>query len=186
MGAVYRLSSILVTGLVLCGCAGGFRAGQPWDPNEEPFFDDGIDLVEDPSSISGTWAYEHEKNLDARIQLADLIAEVEIMSVQTISDMDEETARRIDVTVENLLYGKSPDRQKVSLFSSRESRGYELILRYERRLTGRFILFVRWFVDDKNNVVNHFHLSPASSQMKADVDKKVTFRQREESAMDRR
>jgi RNA 3'-terminal phosphate cyclase len=156
--------------------------GAPWDSREAPFFDDGVDIIKDPMSLSGEWAFRQRNWLEGRIQLSDSIAVVEIRSVQTASDAEGRQIKRIEVAVIEQLYGKNPN-HAVSLESSENEPGYQLILRHERYLTGRFILFARWFGEKgsiPDAVGNHFHLSPASEVMLAEVTTRIQSRVKEE------
>lgn len=159
--------------------------GDPWDPEEAQFFDDGVDLVKDLSSLSGEWAFREKNRLEGRNQLSDFIALVDIRSVQTHTDLDGAEMKRIDVTVEEVIYGQAPD--KLLFLESRENApGHELVLRYERHLKGKFILFARWFHlpgggADGREVGHHFHLSVASKPIQEEVRKRVMLRKKEEA-----
>ena len=174
-------SIILVSGLTLiiqCGTA-PFRTGNNWQAGEERFFDDGVDLIKDPSKISGEWAYRYENELDGRVQLADMVAEIDIFSIQTTRNVDNVEAKRIEVSIENILLGDAPEKSVV-LESTRLSPGHELLLRYESHLSGRFLLFIRWFANENGTLSHHFHLSPASDRVKSEVLKRINTRQKEE------
>ena len=114
--------------------------------------------------------------------IPDSIAVVDVLSVQTKTDMDGRQSKRIDVGIINHLYGKTPE-NNISLQSNESAPGHELILRYERHLEGRFLLFSRWFRipgDTGEEVGHHFHLSPASEALLAEVKKRVQLRLDEE------
>ncbi len=169
--------------LILCtvGCAAAeFQVGNAWQPGEERFFDDGVDMVGDPSKISGKWAYEQQDELTGRVQLADLIARVEILSVQTHRNIDGIETKRLTVEIVEIKYGHSPE-QQLSLASLRDAPGHTLIQRYEKRLTGHFILFIRWFETDDGSLGHHFHLSPATSIIESEVQKRINERLKQES-----
>ena len=164
------------------GCGGGgFQAGNPWDPAESKVFDDGLDLIDDLSKLSGEWAYRSEEQLDARVNLADLVAVISINSVQTTENLEGAQAKRIEAPIARSLYGDSPSETLV-LLSVEGSLGYPLVLRNEHRLVGRHIAFVRWF-DDGASLGHHFHLSPASDQNIDYVERKVSARKREEERL---
>ncbi len=175
---VLFLVSLLAVG---CGAA-VFQTGEPWDPKETPFFDDGIDMVEDLSSLSGKWGYSAENELEGRVQLADLVAVIRVMAVQTTSGVNGDSAKRIEVEVVRAIYGDPPT-MRFPLVSKKEAPGHELILRYERHLTetGRFLVFVRWFRDDQGATGHHFHLSPASDKLIPEVERRISLRKREEA-----
>lgn len=165
----------------LLGCGGAtFRTGESWDPKESAFFDDGVDVFDDYSAISGQWAYRLEKELDARLQLADFIGVAKILSVQTKSDFEVEAAKRIDIEIVEALYGNTPG-NNVQLVSTREAPGHQLILRYEGRLTGNQLVFIRWFEKEDKSLGHHFHISPASEYLVSKVRPVIANRIREES-----
>ncbi len=185
--------SVALLIVIVSGCAGQqFKVGNAWDPDEARFFDDGVDLVTDLSSISGEWATSHGKDLENRVYSADLIAVGEVILVQTTTDANGEDYKRIDVSVIEALYGKTPSKT-VSLKSARSAPGHELVIRHEKHLfkedshgvSDRFILFIRWFhsetIDKKKRIDHHFHLSPASQDILPAVDKLVKVRKKEET-----
>lgn len=170
--------------LFSAGCGGAsFSVGPPWRSDDAVFFDDGIDLIENPTVLSGAWGDRQKNRTEGRIQLADVIAAVEISAVQSDIDMDKNEARRIDVTVLETLYGFLKDR-RVSLKSLSSSPGFGSILRNEKHLNGRFILFYRIFeIQDENGEKSfgrHFHLSPASAELTEHVTQRANLRIQEE------
>jgi hypothetical protein len=91
------------------GCAtASFQAGEPFAPGEARFFDDGIDLIENLESLSGEWGYRAQDDLSGRVQLADLVAVVDIVAVQLSQDVEGKESRRIDLQLKESLLGKSP------------------------------------------------------------------------------
>jgi hypothetical protein len=180
------LLAVVISFVAIAGCDKyGFKVGKPWNPEETPFFDDGVDVVDDLADLSGKWRQERERNFDARVQLADLIAEIEILSIQTSSDLESDTAKRIEVRIVEILYGKAPS-ETISLVSRTHSPGYELVLRHEVHLTGRFFLFVRWFDDENHQPGNHFHLSPSSEGIRSALENRVVFRKNAEKSLKKR
>jgi hypothetical protein len=170
------LIAVLFSCVAIAGCDKyGFKVGKPWNPEDTPFFDDGVDVVDDFANLSGKWRQEHERYFDARAQLADLIAEIEIVSVQTSSDLESDTTKRIKVRIVEILYGKAPS-DTISLVSRTQAPGYELVLRHEGQLTGRFFLFVRWFDEKNSQPGNHFHLSPSSEGIRSELANRLAFR----------
>jgi hypothetical protein len=162
----------------------GFKVSNSWNPKEAPFFDDGVDILKTMDNLSGRWAYARRNELDGRILLADLIAEVDVKSVQTFIDKDGKEAKRIGVSITNKLYGETPGKA-ISLVSQKDAPGHELLLRYEGQLTGKFFAFVRWFeIEDQRNpsIGHHFHMSPVSPEMTELIEKGVRARLDEEAA----
>ena len=177
---VFNISIVAL--FLACGCAAtSFRVGDEWDPKETPFFDDGVDVVEDISTLSGKWAYRHEKETDGRMQLADFVGVVNILSVQTKSDFNVEAAKRIDVEVVETIYGNTPA-GIIQLLSTREAPGHQLLLRYEQRLSGKRLVFIRWFKQEDKTIGHHFHISPASEYLVPKVRAAMDMRKRKEAA----
>jgi hypothetical protein len=181
-----RPLSILVIAVAAAtaGCAPqSFRVGNPWDPSEARFFDDGVDMVKDLKSLSGKWGFDHEQEFDGRVQLADLIAQVMVLSVQTLSDIDgvKVKAKRIYLKVLHSYYGAAPE-QKFYLVSATDAPGYEFLGRYERHLGGRFTAFIRWYEDADGARRHHFHISPDAPAIREEVEKRVAARKAEEEA----
>jgi hypothetical protein len=181
-----RSLSILVpslTALLLAtGCGAGFKVGSPWNPNESRFFDDGIDLIKQPSKLGGEWAYNHEEELDARVNLGDLTALVTVLTVQTTTDLEGQEAKRIEAQVTEVFYGTTPT-ETIFLESTKDSLGYPLIIRHERHLTGEFLAFIRWFDNEDGSLGHHFHLSPASTEMRKKVQDMIDKRKEEEERL---
>jgi hypothetical protein len=174
---------VLFSLILITGCSKyGFEVGKPWNPEETPFFDDGVDVVDNLANLSGKWRHQQERLFDARVQLADLIAEVEILSVQTSSDLESETSKRIEVRIVEIMYGKAPS-DTLPLVSRKNAPGYELVLRHEARLMGHFFLFVRWFDEKDNKLGNHFHLSPTSEEIRIALENRIVFRNNEEASL---
>jgi hypothetical protein len=174
--------AIAVLSVAAIGCGGGFAVGRPWDAaGEATVFDDGIDMVDDPAKLSGEWAFRARQDLDARSNLADMIAVVNIVSIQTMKDVDGTEARRVDTRIVRILYGATPDKALV-LKSSATSLGNALITRYEGRLSGDFVVFLRWFEQKDGTIGHHFHFSPSSPQILEMVHKYVEARVTQEAA----
>jgi len=171
----------LLLAAVAGGCGGGFRTGVDWDPKEGRLFDDGIDVMEDLSRLSGKWELDARDELDARANLADAIAIVEVLSVQTNADLDGVESKKLDARVEEILYGRMPT-SELSLVSSPDSLGYALVIRHEARLVGRHIAFLRWFDGPDGKPANHFHLSPLAERLEGSLRKLLKARKDEEEA----
>lgn len=172
--------TLVFAAMIATACAtGGFRAGRPFQKGEARFFDDGVDMIDDLSRLSGEWGFQAKEELDGRVQLADLIAEVNVLALQTVRDVDGREAIRIEVEVVDALLGNAPD-AILSLSSPVSSPGHQLVLRHMRRLTGRYILFARWFEAKPGALDHHFHLSPATLPIKSAVRKRIDERIRRE------
>lgn len=173
------IAALTMMCLATCG-GGGYSVGDRWDERETRFFDDGIDLIEDPNSVTGIFGFHQKDVLEGRIQLSDFIAVVNVHTVRTSTTVDRLDIKHIDVTIEKKLYGNRPEK-RISLRSEPATRGYALIQRHEASLSGHFILFSRWFEERSKSTVDpeiayHFHLTPASPFMLAEVKHRLALR----------
>ena len=184
--------TLIATLSTLCfaTCGGrGYSVGDRWDDREARFFDDGIDLIEDPGSTTGKFGFHQKDRLEGRIQLSDFVAIVKVHTVRTSTTVDRTDIKHIDVTIEKKLYGNRPEK-RISLRSEPSSSGYSLIQRHEASLSGKFILFSRWFEKRATStappdIAYHFHLTPASPFMLAEVKQRLALRvQLEDSRAD--
>lgn len=179
MSRSYTISLFIAVLVSLAGCGGAFKAGDSWDPKESRMFDDGVDLVQDISGLSGEWEYQAEQELEARSHLSDMVAVVSVLAVQTNEDLEGIETRKIEARIEDIIYGAAPGKDLV-LNSTSKSLGYSLILRHEQHLVGKHIIFVRWFTQDDKSLGHHFHLSPASGKLESAVRKLIATRKKEE------
>ena len=173
-------SWLLFTVLSVTACGGAtITAGPPWNPEDRPFFDDGVDLIENPTALAGAWGGRQKNWMEGRIQLSDVVAVVELQSLQTEVDASKSESKRLAVTVVTALYGEPPS-AKIRLESRSDAPGYPLLVRHEKRMAGRFILFYRHFEqkakDGNDAISHHFHLSPASKTLLAHVRERILLR----------
>lgn len=162
-------------------CGGGFAAGKPWNASvEASIFDDGADLFDDPARLSGKSENSARQALEVRADLADALAIVDVVSVQSSGAAGEAEARRIGVELVEPLHGELPGRA-FALESGISALGNSVIRRLEPRLSGgRFVAFIRWFELEGGAVGHHFHLSPASAEVLEIVRPRAAARSGEE------
>ena len=150
--------------IVVAGCGGQLQAGPKWWKAEARFFDDGVDLVEDPAGFSKALAKEQLDLLGARTRRADSVAVVDIQSVQTITERHGLRGEYLSAQVVEPLCGeKTPE--SLTLVSAESSAGFGTLERHQDRLMGRQLLFLRLFERGDGTLGHHFHLSPASAEM---------------------
>jgi hypothetical protein len=173
--------AVVCTVLLLAACGASDRAarGAAWNPEEATLFDDGIDVIESFTTLSGNFRFDAEEELNARANLADVILLGDIRSVQQSEDVDGVRTKRITLDVEKVLYGKWRDKEFI-LVSGQESLGYNLLARHEERLKGRQLAFIRVFRSEDGRTGHHFHLSPGSLSMRDEVEALVAARKKEE------
>lgn len=160
-------------------CGGGFKVGEPWNPEHARFFDDGIDRLDDITKLSGKWAFHAEENLNALSSLSDLIALATISTVQTTQTPEGKNQKRLFVQVDKIIYGGTPS-ESIILNSSNDTKGYALIERHKRQLSGQHLLFVRWFENEDTTIGHHFHIASPSEKNLEFVKNIVNNRLKEE------
>jgi hypothetical protein len=161
---------IFTVTILLGACATTVIQGRSFSDSERRFFDDGIDVVEDVDSLQGQYGFEEREALDARCNLADVIAEVTIVAVHDNEDAAGVAVKRLEVTINRLFYGEMRSGEFL-LSSNANALGYTLLTRHEAALGGRKIMFLRTFFPGEGNDSSghHFHLTPASDAMKKSV-----------------
>ena len=171
-----RSTLLAILAMFFFAACGGesYHVGKPWNDEDARFFDDGVDLIENPGITTGIFGFQQKDLLNGRVQLSDFVAIVTVQTVRTTTFSDRSEIKFVDVTIEKTLYGNRPEK-KLSLRSEPSSTGYALVSRHEASLSGRFILFSRWFEETSANpsspktIARHFHLTPASSRMLTEV-----------------
>jgi hypothetical protein len=158
-----KLCFLLIIVATVAACATTIQPGKPFSDSERRFFDDGMDVVEDVTSIQGQFGFDAREALDARCNLADVIAEVTVVSVQDTAGVGGVGEKRIEVKVDRIIYGDL-SAGEVNLISNANALGYTLLNRYESVLNGSKMLFLRTFVSAEENedIGHHFHLSPGT------------------------
>jgi hypothetical protein len=175
--------SVCFIALFFAGCgAKSAPIGEPWNSRDAVYFDDGADLIVDPNALSGAIGREQKDSLEARIQLSDLVAVIEIYSLHTEKNVDKKESKRIEVNSIDTMYGSFP-RGSLPLKTASSSPGYELMVRHEAHLAGNFILFYRGFQEieeNKEKIGCHFHLTKASPELIQYIKLRLKARQKEE------
>ncbi|MBN2526125.1 MAG: hypothetical protein JXR76_07010 [Deltaproteobacteria bacterium] len=187
--------AIVLLPLVVVGCgATTITPGEPFQPSEQRFFDDGIDVVADINALQGQFGFEAREDMDARCNLADVIAQVTIESVHSSTRGDGVAETLISVKINQIIYGELSTGE-FQLRSNANSLGYTLLKRHESAINGEKLLFLRTFEMEnetnerglsgetpvKQTVGHHFHLSPNSSAVLGLVQKYIQKRKGAES-----
>ncbi|MBN2802066.1 MAG: hypothetical protein JXR91_03130 [Deltaproteobacteria bacterium] len=175
----YRLFSIFSYLLLFTSCTAANQNLSAWNPDEAQFFDDSIDIIEDYNNLSGQWEFDAKEEFNGRSNLADIIAIVNITSIQTSQDNSGKEEKRIEMLVTKFIYG-TLESNDIVLATNAESKSYTLIMRYEKNLKGEHLLFLRRFKTSEG-YGEHFHISPASDKLKNSVRELVEKRIEAES-----
>lgn len=155
--------------VLLCslGCGGGAPetaiVTSEFTAEHAAVFEDGMDFVEDPTTLEGRWREDWSNDLEQRVIDADLISVVTITYVRTDTDLDRRNTYRIVAEIGRNLFGKPPE-QELTLTVREGETGFGTIEGNERRiLTRPFIAFIKWYRADDTRIRPHWHLAPASN-----------------------
>ncbi len=158
---------------VALGCGGSrpppVEPTSPFTAADAQVFDEGVDFVTDPTVLEGRWREDWDHSAVTRVQRADLIAVVQVNTLRTDTDPDQQTTYRIVADVQKAILGHSPT-SEMTLPVERGDSGYAAVSSNQQRILDHgFILFVKWYRDAQGEVAAHFHLSPATNPISARV-----------------
>lgn len=157
------------------------RPRAPWEPELAQFFDDAADFIEDPGDLQGAWSTDYARELQGRVDEADLICRVEVRTINEDISVDGHRRKHLLMQISSVLHGEAPSDNRLHVSVGEGSSGFDTIDRSERRLIGNhFVAFIRWYEDDDDVVRAHWHLSPATRPLIAMVRRAIT--EREEAA----
>lgn len=178
-------ASLFSVVLAACGGANGsenpaMRPSSPFTAEHAKFFDDAVDLIREPEVLGGRWAEEWDEDLRGRVGYADLVARVVVQTLRTDTDLEHRNTYHLVCQINEVLHGESPGRS-TEVAVSEGTGGFETVARNERRIVdGRFILFVKWYSDDAGEVKAHWHLTPATRELVAQVKQMLLDAQQRE------
>lgn len=165
-GAVrIRVLCLFATACLSHGCGGGGAqavVSSPFDPEDAAYFDDGADFVADPTLLEGRWREEWADEFIGRIDKADVIALVRIVTVRTSVDLNHRTSYHLVPESKQALWQELPD--AVELVVREGAPGYASVDHaLERLQRGEYVLFIKWYTNDVGQIAAHWHLSPGTS-----------------------
>ena len=180
---LHRAAGVLLalTLLVLpaCGGAPARTVDVPaYTSAHEPLFENGIDMVEAPDDLGGSWLESYDQELDQRIQMADVVALVTVRTLRTDVDLDRRETRRIVTEIDRTFIGEETlEGEDLVLTVQEGTGGYGSVITNERRLlNARFIAFVKWERVGDTDLVAHWHLSPATDDVALRVRRELERR----------
>ena len=173
-----------VATLAACGGGGGGASSthpsSPFTAEHAKFFDDAVDLIREPGVLGGRWAEEWDEDLRGRVGYADLVARVVVQTLRTDTDLEHRNTYHLVCPINEALRGEKPG-DSIEVSVSEGSGGFETVARNERRIVdGRFVLFVKWYGDDAGEVKSHWHLTPATRDLVAQVKQMLADAERQE------
>lgn len=138
----------VIAGAAGCGAAAPpIQVTGPFTDEHALAFENGLDLIENPTSLEGAWLREWEEEIDRRVSLSDAIALVEIRTLRTDVDLDRRETYRLVAHVTRQRHGELPD--EVTLITRQRDPGYSTVRgNADRVLNAQFVLFL-----DRKSVV---------------------------------
>jgi hypothetical protein len=156
--------------LLLCASACGGSGASVVKPGEfnaqhALLFDDGVDLIEDPSGLSGRWRDDWESELGQRLELADVVASGTVSTVREEIDPEGHASYHVLFRVHKAFKGK-PRGSEIILGSHEGASGFASIEQHREHMVDRnMIVFVRYAAGTDTSlsaVTPHFHMMPPS------------------------
>jgi len=182
-GASILAAVLLASGLLVCGC--GSATPQvvvtPMTPEGETVFENGVDFIDDPSLLEGSWLDNWESDIEHRVTLADAVAIVRVTTVRRDTDLEHHDTYHLAVVIDNIRFGNIDSEL---LLSAREGEGgFGTIAGNDDRLLqppaphpDHFILYLKWTRDDDGGLVPRWHLSPAGTAVVQRVNSLIELR----------
>lgn len=160
------LSLALLCLAVAPSCGGGAvrRTLTPMTPEAEVAFENGVDFIDDPSLLEGSWLEEWETDISRRVDLCDAVLVVRVTAVQQNVDLDRDLSYRLVAHIENVRFGTGFD-SEITLVSRQSEPGHTSVHENENRLLqNQFVAYLR-FVEEDGAVIPRWHLSPAGDRI---------------------
>lgn len=150
----------------IAGCGGGpapIVVTSPFTDEHETAFENGIDYIEDPTILEGSWLSSWEDDIDRRVQLSDAVALVTVTTLRQDVDLDRHETYRLITRVDRERHGELPD--EVTFVVRHDQAGFGTVHGNDARiLNQRFVAFVKW-AEEEGQIVPRWHLSPATERV---------------------
>jgi hypothetical protein len=148
----------------------------PMTADDEIAFENGLDFIDDPTLLEGSWLDSWQQDIERRVQLADAIVLLRVQTVRTDTDLEHQDTYRLLATVEQVRLGENvPD--EVTLIAREGEPGFGTIQENDDRvLDQRFIAYLRWTRSESGTLGTRWHLSPAGERVIARVNTLVELR----------
>lgn len=162
---------------LLCAAACGGSSKRVAQPGEftaqhAALYDDGVDLIEDPDSLSGRWRSDWEVELDQRLDDADLVASGTVTTLREEINPEGRATYHLLFQVDRTYRGKARGKE-ISLASREGAAGYASVEQYREHVIERpLFAFVRYAVNPTTGEVSpHFHLMPPSPAVTRGIER---------------
>lgn len=175
IGSLQRSAWSICVVLSAAACAGSDkRVAQPGEftVQHAALYDDGVDLIEDPDSLSGRWRSDWEVELDQLLDDADLVALGKVTTLREEINPEGRATYHLLFRVDRAYQGK-PRGKEISLASREGAAGYASVQQYREHVIEReLIAFVRYAVNPTTGAVSpHFHLMPPSDAVSRGIQR---------------
>lgn len=159
------LASFVALVLGSCGAAAPRHVITPMTPEAELSFENGIDFIDDPALLEGSWLEDWQREVTQRSNLSDAVLIVRIRAIHENQDLDRNLSYRISVHVDTVRFGTGIEDDMVFVSRQNEA-GYASVHENESRLLNQqFVAFVRWVEGEGGAAVPRWHLSPATDRV---------------------
>lgn len=156
--------------VVACGGAKPATTVVPLTPEQAKAFDHGVDFVTSLEGLEGRWRDDWDRDLQARVASADLIALVTVSTLRTDTDPTQRITYRLVAHVDRELVGTDSD-QELELAVREEQAGYLTVRENMTRIADKqYIAFVKRGAQGDDS----WHLSAASEQVVGETESKIT------------
>lgn len=172
------LAALVLYGGALSGCGASAATivVTPMTADDEIAFENGLDFIDDPTLLEGSWLDSWQQDIERRVQLSDAIALIRVATVRTDTDLEHRDTYRLLATVEQVRIGTGvPD--EITLVAREGDPGFGTIQENDERvLNQRFIVYLRWTRNEAGTLIPRWHLSPAGERVIARVNTLVELR----------
>jgi hypothetical protein len=161
------LAAVLAAG---AGCKGSSqKTTTPTQLTTEDaaLFEQGVDFIAKLEGLEGRWREDWERDLQGRVQRADLVAVVTVRTLRTDTDPERRVTHRVVAHVDRVIRGQAPT-SELELAVREGAAGFASVDQAVGRLPQQtLVAYVKWVMGELGEPVAHFHLSPASEEVVA-------------------
>ena len=155
--------------LAACGGAKPAVVAKPLTPDAAKAFDNGIDFVATLEGLEGRWRDDWDRDLQVRVQTADLIAAITVNATRTDTDPSQRVTYRLVAHVDRELLGQDDDKE-LELPVGPDDLGYTSVQDNITRIADKpYIAYVK---QGPAGLV--WHLAPASNEVVSETESKIT------------
>lgn len=171
----------IVTALMGCGSSTPQVVVTPMSPEGETAFENGVDFIDDPSLLEGSWLDNWESEIEHRVTLSDAIAIVHVTTVRRDTDLEHHDTYHVVAAVDNVRFGELSG--ELSLSAREGEGGFGTIAGNDDRLLqppadhpDHFILYMKWTRGEDGTLVPRWHMSPAGTAVVMRVNSLIEMR----------